>query len=140
LRKPGVPALKSGGSNYYPSDSIPGAKFQLDRVKQTLRITASAEAFGDTKTNISRTENYSVPILPQPGGFLNYNLSATHSSDASTVSGAFDVGLFSRYGSLTSGFLASTLNAKPTVTRLQTTYVIDYPEKLTSLRLGDTIN
>jgi len=42
LRKPEVLALKYGGSNYYPADSIPGAKFQLDRVKQTLRITASA--------------------------------------------------------------------------------------------------
>ena len=140
LRKPGVPALKYGGSNYYPSDSIPGAKFQLDRVKQRLRITASAEAFGETTSNIARTVQYSAPILPQPGGFLNYNLSATRSTDVSTVSGAFDLGFFSRFGSLTSGFLAPTLNASPTFTRLQTTYVIDQPQELTSLRLGDTIN
>ncbi len=140
LRKPGVPALKYGGSNYYPSDSIPGAKFQLDRVKQTLRITASAEAFGETTSNITRAVQYSAPILPQPGGFLNYNLSATRSTDVSAVSGAFDLGFFSRYGSLTSGFLAPTLNASPTFTRLQTTYVIDHPEALTSLHLGDTIN
>ena len=140
LRKPGVLALKYGGSNYYPSDSIPGAKFQLDRVKQTLRITASAEAFGDTKSNITRADLYTAPILPQPGGFLNYNLSATRSTDVNTLAGAFDVGFFSRYGSLTSGFLAPTLDTKPTLIRLQTTYEIDYPEKLTSLRLGDTIN
>jgi outer membrane usher protein len=140
LRKPGVVALKYGGSNYYPASSIPGAKFQFDRVKQTLRISANAEAFGETNSNISRTDLYSAPILPQPGGFLNYNLSATRSTDSSTVSGAFDAGFFSRYGSLTSGFLAPTLNARPTLTRLQTTYVIDSPEKLTSLRFGDTIN
>jgi outer membrane usher protein len=140
LRKPGVLALKYGGSNYYPSDSIPGAKFQLDRVKQTLRITASAEAFGETKSNISRADVYSAPILPQPGGFLNYDLSATRTTGVNTLSGAFDAGFFSRYGSLTSGYLAPTLNARPTLIRLQTTYAIDFPEKLASLRFGDTIN
>jgi outer membrane usher protein len=140
LRKPGVVALKYGGNNYYPAAAIPGAKFQFDPVKQTLRITASAEAFGETVSKLSRAEQYSAPILPQPGGFLNYNLSATRSTDASTVSGTFDAGFFSRYGALTSGFLAPTLNARPTLTRLQTTYEIDYPEKLTSLRFGDTIN
>jgi outer membrane usher protein len=140
LRKPGVLALKYGGNNYYPAASIPGAKFQFDRVKQSLRITASAEAFGETKSKISRTELYSAPILPQPGGFLNYNLSATRSTDASTLSGTFDVGFFSRYGALTSGFLAPTLSARPTLIRLQSTYVIDYPDKLASLRFGDTIN
>lgn len=140
LRKPGVIALKYGGNTYYPAASIPGAKFQFDSVKQTLRITANAEAFGETKSNISRIDPYSAPILPQPGGFLNYNLSATRSSDTSTVSGAFDAGFFSRHGALTSGFLAPALDATPALTRLQTTYVIDYPEKLASLRLGDTIN
>ena len=140
LRKPGVVALKYGGNNYYPAASIPGAKFQFDPVKQTLRITASADAFGETVSKLARTDQYSAPILPQPGGFLNYNLSAARSTDASTVSGAFDVGFFSRYGALTSGFLAPTLDAKPTLTRLQSTYVIDYPQKLTSLRFGDTVN
>ncbi len=140
LRKPGVVALKYGGDNYYPAASIPGAKFQFDPVKQTLRITASADAFGETVSKLARTDQYSAPILPQPGGFLNYNLSAARSTDASTVSGAFDVGFFSRYGALTSGFLAPTLDAKPTFTRLQSTYVIDYPQQLTSLRFGDTVN
>jgi len=140
LRKPGVVALQYRGINYYPAASIPGAKFQFDRVKQTLRITAGAEAFGETVSKASRPDLYSAPILPQPGGFLNYNLSATRSPDANTLSGAFDAGFFSRHGALTSGFLAPTLSAGPTLTRLQSTYVIDYPEKLASLRFGDAIN
>ena len=140
LRKPGVVALKHGGSNYYPADAIPGAKFQFDPVKQALRITANADAFDSTVAKISRAEQYSAPILPQPGGFLNYDLSATRSTGTNAVSGAFDAGFFSRYGALTSGFLAPTLNTSRTLTRLQTTYEIDYPEKLTSLRLGDTVN
>ena len=105
-------------------------------VKQTLRITANAEAFDNTVAKISRPELYSAPILPQPGGFLNYDLSATRSTGANAVSGAFDAGFFSRYGALTSGFLAPTLNTSRTLTRLQTTYEIDYPDKLTSLRSG----
>ena len=121
LRKPGVVALKHGGSNYYPADAIPGAKFQFDPIKQALRITASAEAFDSTVAKVSRAEQYSAPILPQPGGFLNYDLSATRSTGANAVSGTFDAGFFSRYGALTSGFLAPTLNTSRSLTRLQTT-------------------
>ncbi len=70
LRKPGVVALHYRGINYYPAASIPGAKFQFDRVKQALRITAGAEAFGETVSKASRPDLYPAPILPQPGGFL----------------------------------------------------------------------
>ena len=140
LRKPGVVALKHGGGNYFSVAGIPGAKFELDRVKQTLKISAGAAAFGETATKLERTDMYAAPILPQPGGFLNYNLSATRSEDANSLSGSFDAGFFSRHGSLTSGFLAPTLDTKPSLTRLQTTYTIDTPEKLLTLRLGDTTN
>ncbi|HUX23191.1 MAG TPA: fimbria/pilus outer membrane usher protein, partial [Burkholderiales bacterium] len=140
LRKPGVVALKYDGDNYYPDDAIPGAKFQFDPAKQTLRITASAKAFDETVSKLSQAHQYSAPILPQPGGFLNYQLSATRSTGENAVSGAFDAGFFSRYGALTSGFLAPALNTSRTLTRLQTTYEIDFPQKLASLRLGDAIN
>ena len=140
LRKPGVVALKHSGNNYFPAAAIPGANFALDRVKQTLTISAGAVAFGETAARLTRPDAYAAPILPQPGGFLNYNLSATHSADVHTLAGSFDVGFFSRHGALTSGFLAPTLDTKPALTRLQTTYVIDTPEKLVSLRLGDSTN
>ncbi len=142
LRIPDIAPLQHEGDSYYPATSIPGATFQFDRVRQTLEITAGAEAFDKTVAKVGRSQQYPDAILPQPGGFLNYSLSASHSAGSTARSGAFDAGFFSRYGALTSGFLSPTLGsdgASPLI-RLQSTYVIDYPQKLASLRLGDSIN
>ena len=137
LRKPGVVALKHSGRNYFPGTAIPGANYDYDRVKQALHITAAADAFSSTATKVANSVSHEDPILSQPGGFLNYNISATRTTDVNTLSGTFDAVFFSSHGALSSSFLSPTLNQNPNLIRLQTTYVMDVPERLASFRLGD---
>lgn len=138
LRRPGTPPYEHEGKLYYPAGALPALKIQVDERKQTLAIAAEPQAFTGTVAAVS-AQRYPPPVLPQPGGFLNYTLSGTHSAGESTYSGLFEAGFFSRYGVFTNSLLAPELTHSATWLRLDSTYAIDYPEALTSLRLGDTI-
>jgi outer membrane usher protein len=140
LRKPDSAAYRHEGKNYYPLAAIPGATFQLDEVKQTLTISTRAETFTTTVAPIAAPGAYPPPISQQPGGFFNYNLSIAHSRDSTIRSGLFEAGFFSRYGAFTNTFLAPALGSRVDLVRLESTYAIDYSEKLASLRLGDSVN
>jgi outer membrane usher protein len=138
LKLPGVEPLMHNGQAYYPVDDVPGASFVLDERHQTLAVTAGPEAFSQTSSALRGTLATDA-VLPQPGGFLNYALSASHTQADDTQNGVFEGGFFSRYGVLTSGLLAPQLDSSSSWVRLDTTYTIDFPERLESLRLGDSV-
>jgi len=138
LRRPGTPPYEHEGKLYYPASALPALKIQVDERKQTLAIAAEPQAFTGTVAAVS-AQRYPPPVLPQPGGFVNYTLSGAHSAGETTRSGLFEAGFFSRYGVFTSNLLAPELTHSATWLRLDSTYAIDYPETLTSLRLGDTV-
>jgi outer membrane usher protein len=138
LRVPSGEPVLHAGQAYYPISALPGATFDLDERRQRLAVTARPEAFAETTASLlgqKRTD----PVLPGTGGFLNYALSASRTEVDSTENGFFEAGLFSRHGVLTSGLLAPELGVASTWTRLDTTFTADFPDRLTSLRLGDSV-
>jgi outer membrane usher protein len=139
LRKPDALALEHTGIPFYAVDALPGAHARFDPAHQTLEIEAGAEAFTETVASVRGRGAQSEPILPRPGAFMNYDLSASEASNDRLASGIFEVGFFSRYGVLTSSSLAADLGNQDSWKRLDTTYTIDRPAKLTSVRLGDSI-
>jgi outer membrane usher protein len=138
LRRPGTPPYEHDGKLYYPTSALPQLTLQVDERKQLLTITGDSRAFTGTVAEVSAM-NYPPPVLPQPGGFLNYTLNATRFAGETASNGLFEAGFFSRHGVLTSSVLASELTRSATWLRLETTYAIDYPDRLTSLRLGDAV-
>ena len=138
LRTPeGLPYTREGRT-YFPLDALSGVQYRLDEARQTLAITTGPEAFIETVSTLPGSPA-STAILPQPGVFLNYSVSIVDTEEFTTRSGLFDAGLFTRHGVLTSSLLAPELQRTSEWRRLETTYTIDYPQRLTSLRLGDAV-
>src|SRR5437879_2624887 len=138
LRRPSTPPYEHEGRLFYPSSDLPWLKLSLDERTQTLTISADPQAFAGTVQAVAE-QRYPPPVLPQPGGFFNYTLSGTRMKDTSTRSGLFEAGFFSQHGVFTSSVLAPDLTRTQGWLRLDSTYAIDYPVELVSVRLGDTI-
>src|SRR5205085_6840749 len=139
LRVPSAVPLRREGKAYYPLDDIPGATALVDERRLMMQITTRPEAFVST-VDVVKPPQFPPPMLPHPGGFLNYHLSMTQFEHDRSDNGAFEAGFFSKYGVFTSGLLAPQLGSPRDWVRLDSTFAVDYPEKLTSLRLGDTLS
>jgi outer membrane usher protein len=138
LRVPESVPLIHQGIEYYPIDELPDAHWELDASRQALSLTAGPEAFtGTVATAPGATA--SNPILPQPGGFLNYGVSAAHNEAETRRSGVFEAGFFGGLGVLTSSHLATELEDSSSWVRLDTTFTRDDPARLTTWRLGDAV-
>jgi outer membrane usher protein len=139
LRRPDVAPRFSNGAPYYPLDVISGVTYAYDAARLRLTITAPPRAFTDTRF-ANAAERYPAPTVPQVGGFLNYNLFGSRASGESQYAGQFEAGLFSPYGVLVAGLLAQDSAGAKIAVRLDTTWTSDFPERLTTLRMGDAIN
>ena len=138
LRKPAGASHALHGTTYLPLASITGVRYTFDPAAASLAITTPPEAFEST-TFATGTRAYPPPVLPSPGGFLNYNVLASHASGQSSVAGEFEAGVFGPLGVLTSGLLAQSGSDANQAVRLDTTYTRDFPQRMETLRIGDTI-
>ena len=140
LRVPAtISAIEYQGEKYFSLDVLSNVSHVYDAKKLTLMIEVRPEAFTSTVW-VTRYIPIPPPVKAGPGGFFNYELFAADSPEATQRSGLFELGYFNRYGVGTSNVLAENLSSNAKVTRLDTTWTIDYPEKMQSLRLGDAIN
>jgi outer membrane usher protein len=137
LRAPaGEPALRHLGQAYHAVAALDGVTATFDPAAQRLLIEAPASAFFATALSEA------APLLPVPvrsdnGGFINYDLYAQRAADRTDASAAAEVGVFTGVGVGTASFLASRIGGVESVTRLETTWTLDLPERRTSLRVGD---
>ncbi|MGA8147618.1 MAG: fimbria/pilus outer membrane usher protein [Gallionellaceae bacterium] len=127
------------GEKYYPLSAIHDVSHVFDPKKLTLMIEMRPEAFAETARDMSNTP-IPPPATQSNGGFVNYDLYSAHSSDATQNTGQFELGYFNSFGVGTTNLLANYLGSNPGVTRLDTTWTVDYPEKMQTLRLGDAIS
>jgi outer membrane usher protein len=139
LRHPSVSPKSRNGIVYFPLDSIAGISYVYQASALHLTITARPESFLPSAL-ATGARVYPPPTVPQPGGFLNYDLFASRASGASTYAGVFEEGFFNSYGVLVSSMLAQHGSDGPGALRLDTTWTSDFPERLTTVRLGDTVN
>lgn len=136
LRRPDAAPRFHDGAPYYPLDAILGVTYFFDAARQRLAITAPPRAFTDTQY-ANAEARYPPPTAPQLGGFLNYNLFASRGAGESQYAGLFEAGVFSPYGVLVAGWLAQDNPGTNHGVRLDTTWTSDFPQQLTTLRLGD---
>lgn len=140
LVAPPASALEHLGSDYYPLAGFPGLSYQLNERRQEISITVPAGLF-ESSALTGRSAGMVKPDPSPLGGFLNYQLAASGTSDSNSVSGFLDLGAFNGWGAARSKFLArSESNSEgDSLIRLDSTWTRDDPASLRSLRLGDAI-
>jgi len=139
LRRPRAAPYFHAGLPYYVLDAISGVTYVYDAARQRLDISAPAGAFTASQFVNAELRN-PPPTVSQPGAFLNYTFFASRASAESSYAGQFEAGVFSPYGVLIAGLLAQDSGETRNVVRLDTTWTTDFPERLSTLRLGDAVN
>lgn len=132
-------AIDYQGEKYYPLSALSDVSHKYDRKRLTLTIEVRPEAFSGTALS-AQSGNPVTAAKSGPGGFFNYDLFASHSPGVTQRTGQFEIGYFNRYGVGTSNMLADRLGSHTRLTRLDSTWTVDFPEKLQTLRIGDAVN
>jgi outer membrane usher protein len=130
------------GKTYYALHGFDGLQYTLNMQHLSIDIDAPAVHFQPNRFELTGNDLTPVP-RPEPGGFFNYDLSGqTQSGQNNQLGGIGELGIFNRYGVGTTSFLASqnTTNnqSTPGFVRLNTTWTDDIPEKMRSIRWGDS--
>lgn len=131
-------AIEYQGEKYYPLSSISQISHIYDRKNLTLAIKVSSEAFTQT-TRSAQVVKASPLVSTSIGGFINYDLLVANSTEIAQRSGQFELGYFNHYGVGTSNVLAENLDNVSQITRLDTTWTTDFPDKMQTIHFGDAI-
>ena len=140
---PASAAIQYEGEAYFPLSAFSDLSHRYDAKELSLTIDVRPDAFVSTRLT-NRYDDLPPPVRPAPGGFINYDLYYSRFLDSTQRAGLFELGYFNAYGVGTSNMLVDQLvdplGSSSRVTRLDTTWTLDTPDKLQTLRLGDAIN
>jgi len=139
LRLPDAAPTTYQGERYYPLSAFKGLVATVDDQAQTLSIEAPPAMFAATQID-AMAPPVPVPQRSAVGGFLNYTLLATRADTATTGAGSFELGAFGRWGSATTTAVASTVAGKTEAKRLESTWTYAMPDRLATVRAGDTVS
>jgi len=136
LRTPESGAVTIDGERYYSVAAFNPSDVAMDDATQSLRLTLPAAAFVPTRSDYASD---SVPhVTPaQLGGFVNYDLLGERVGDQSNVGAIVEAGAFGACGVLTSSALAQRVDSRGSAVRLDSTWTLDMPDRLETLRVGD---
>jgi len=139
IRVPDAGGVVFDGRIYFRANDLAGLDYQLDDVSQTLKIVVRPESLmAAGPISLSRP----LPSLSSSGvgGFLNYDLFGRVSPDTSGEGALFELGLFNHWGVGLNTFAFEEGRAGGRGIRLETTLIRDWPERLSTLRLGDSLS
>ena len=126
------------GLPFYPLDATPGIGLAMDSADLTLDLQIPGTAFVESDLDLALRER----PLPErgTGGFLDYDLLVSGGDEiATSFDGLVELGAFGSLGTLLTSFRLGDLTDAPEVTRLESTFFRDLPEKRASLRIGDSL-
>ena len=136
--KHGAPSLTHEGVNYHALNAIPGVRFELVEATQTLILTVSPEMLERTRLAHQTADN--GPMTPRgTGAFLNYELVGQLADDSVSLNGAIELGVFTPAGVGVSTFTGRLGKDDTELIRLETNWTFDDPNRMRSLRFGDSI-
>jgi len=140
FRLPDASALAYRGEDFYPLAAFPGLTYRFDEARAALNIDASPGLFVPTAVRGS-APRFATPQRAPLGAFANYDVALTRAQEQTSRSGFFELGTFGAAGVGTTSFVAQP-QADPQHSRgvrLESTWTYDRPDKVESLRFGDTI-
>lgn len=127
------------GLKYFKISKFDGVEIKLDKEMGALAIDLPAHYF---LTNyLLNKSNTTLPNPAPNGGFLNYYFFATGGESVKeNVDATLDFGLFNKFGTGKLSVLGRNLNSFGEAIRLDTTWTIDKPFNMASVRFGDSIS
>jgi outer membrane usher protein len=139
LRTPAGELREVDGRRYRPLTSIPGARVRLDVARQQLVVQVPVAAF--IPARLSAPGRFvGTPGRADTGLFANYQVSGQRIGASNLAAGYAELGLFGRFGVLTSTHVARTVDGQSRQLRLDTTFSHDFPERLQTVNLGDAVS
>jgi outer membrane usher protein len=139
LRAPATAPVRLEGEAYYLAAAMPALRLTVAEAAQSIAFEADPTAFEGQSAALDETEAVAM-TPPAMGAFLNYDVFADHYRGKTNLNGLFEVGVFTPQGAGTASFIASAGGGRTQVTRLETTWTVDRPSHMTSIRIGDSIS
>lgn len=148
VRLPAQPDLVRDGTAYYRLGALPGVRLSVDESRQQFSATLPAEAFEVLQSRSRAAVPVRAPQRAAWGGYLSYDLLLERGAGAGAAAAFLEPGVFGPLGSATTGLLLRHSLGGPArgaaplapVLRLDSTWSLDDPGQLASLRLGDAIS
>jgi outer membrane usher protein len=141
LLRPSVAPLTKNGDDYYPLDALTGLTSHLDPALQILYLKVPA---ADFDSSILQATNEKSPQINkvEPGVFLNHDIEGTGAGGGGSagVSGLVEAGAFSSLGVFTSRFVSRDFVQAVRPIRLDTQFFRDFPSRMSTLTIGDSVS
>lgn len=139
LRTPERGIVTVAGEQYVRIDEALGASVTFDDTRQSASIQLPPDAFAPTLARHASPDGPEVTSA-RLGGFLNYDAFAEDIEGTAGLGGLLELGLFGPRGVVTHSQLAQRRGRQDSTTRLESTWTLDFPQRLTTLRVGDAIS
>jgi outer membrane usher protein len=139
LKTPLSGGMLVNGQRYYRIGKEIGATVSFDDASQSVDINLPPQAFVASRTSAA-ADSAPPKVTISPGAFVNYDLNAERSGRSSSAGGFFEAGIFGAKGVLTSTAYALAESGDSRAVRLDTTWTRDFPDRLTTLRVGDAVS
>ncbi|GBD41506.1 F1 capsule-anchoring protein [bacterium HR39] len=122
-----------------PLDALPDAGVRFDEERLVLELRVAPQAFEPTVVLPGRRREAEPSTVA--GAFVDYDVSVTAGRGVREGGGGlFEAGVFGAPGVLTSSLAVRDVPDHPEAVRLETTFVRDFPERRTTLRIGDSLS
>ena len=137
LKTPLVGAMLVNGQRYYRIGAENGATVTFDDATQSVDLSLPPQAFLASRMRVT-PEDTAPRVDVEVGGFVNYDVSAERSSGQSSIGGFLELGVFGSGGVITTTAFAVAGSPGSNAVRLDTGWTRDFPERMTTLRVGDS--
>jgi outer membrane usher protein len=127
--------VADAGESYLRLDAVPGIQAELDTAGSQLNLIAEPAAL------VTAEHALGSSLAPRPevsgsGAFVNYDLLLQQATVESGNGAQLRLGAFGRFGLLTSEHALSSAGEESAL-RLMSTLRRDFPDSMTTLRIGD---
>ena len=139
LRTPSRGLTTVDGERYLRLDAEIGATVEFDDATQSARVTLPPDAFLPTRSSALSPDAPQVTTADL-GGFVNYDLFGEQVDDRTSLGSILDIGVFGSRGVVTNSLIGRHDDDRREVLRLDSTWTLDLPERLATLRVGDAIS
>jgi outer membrane usher protein len=139
LNTPARGIVSIDGERYLRIDETIGASVSFDDASQSANIRLPSGAFEPTRMRHASPE--APRVTPASlGGFLNYDAFSEQIDGTTNLGGFLELGMFGPRGVVTHSQIAQRRDGEDTATRLDSTWTLDFPDRLATLRVGDAIS
>ena len=139
IKTPAHGSMTVNGQLYYRVGMDIGANVSFDEATQSVDVNLPAQAFVPTSARYASADAPHRADV-QPGAFVNYDVSAERVSGETSAGTFVEVGIFGSRGVVTASAVGRTGPDRSDGVRLDTAWTRDFPDRMETLRIGDSIS